>query len=208
MVPFCLKSSRIRTRCPHIYPSYNVSLCWYPQTHKAFWEYAVDCLLSQTLCFSLCIDILICSCGHVTPPLCKGVGGTCTRAHAHAHTQSCSASKKNKKGQQTTATHSLDEKKKSLLGSTESQDPASYLRESWPETMMPGKLPLLSSTVIIPQLVWEERAWPLLHTFQVRTPRPLLTLWGKFCGLMLLLERCWGVLKAVGEGVVLAQHRK
>lgn len=45
------------------------------------------------------------------------------------HTRS--ASKENIKGQETTATNSLDiKKKKCLSGSTESQDPVSCLRES------------------------------------------------------------------------------
>lgn len=49
-----------------------------------------------------------CCCGHIAPPICKrkGVRGICI--HTRTRIRSPDALEKNKKGQQTTATHSLD----------------------------------------------------------------------------------------------------
>lgn len=63
----------------------------------------------------------------------------------------CSASKENIKGQETTATNSLDVKKKNLFQvalKVQTQFPASEK----------AKLLLSPPTIIIPQLVWEETA--------------------------------------------------
>lgn len=211
MAPFSLKSSRIRTRCPDVHPGYNIALCWYPQTHKVFWEYAVHCLLFQTLGFSLCTDILLCHCSHVTTPLCKGVGGIRTRVHtrarAHAHTHSCSASKENKKGQETTPTHSLDKKEvfqvalkgKTQLSTSEKADPKPWCLANH----LSPHLPSSSHS-------WYGRRQPDHFYIHFRSRHE-----GHYspCGISSAVSCCYWKdaevsSKEVGGGVVLAQDRR